>query len=386
MPSTSHTDKKISVLQFVNTLEFGGATDYALTLCENIDSQVFETRFATGPGSGWEARAEQCNEHVLALDTMKPTHTDESDNTVWGDLVALWRLYRYLRQHDIQVIHSHGSKSRLIGGLASWLARTPVRIHSAHGFAFNSRMPKWKFSIFLVLEKLMGVLHHELVLESQHDLEEARRHKLSKNSLCIYTGILFKDKTDDTTIAKLRDSLGVTDEVLVLMVGRLTEQKDPHTFVKSAQLVNEKSESTVFAVVGDGDLFDSTSELVPDKDRVKLLGRRTDAKELIDACDIYMLTSRWEGIPLTILAAMASGKPIVATNKLGLPEVVIDGKTGLLAEEGNPDNYAAAVMKLVDDQKLRDELGAAGSVLVRERHDMTAMISEFEALYKQSYR
>jgi len=384
MSATNNTGKKISVLQFVNTLEFGGATDYELTLCENIDESRFETRLATGPGGGWETRAANCNDDVLMLDMMKPTHTEETDNTVWGDAVALYRLYRYLRNHDIDVIHSHGSKSRLLGGLAAWFARTPIRIHSAHGFAFNSRMPRWKFLLFLQLEKLMGWLHHDLVLESEHDLREANRYKLSKRALCIYTGINFDDPSDSAVLSDLRVKLGISEEkVMILMVGRLTEQKDPHTFVKTALLVNEQVDSTVFVVVGDGDLYESTHQLVADSDRVKMLGRREDVKHLIDACDVYMLTSRWEGVPLTILAAMAAGKPIIATNKLGLPEVVLDGVTGFLATEGDPVDYAASAKRLADDSDLRHELGTRGSELVHSRHGMSAMVDSFEKLYSR---
>jgi len=374
---------KIRVLQFVNTLDFGGATDYALTLCENIDSAQFETCLASGPGSGWEDRANSCNEDVLLLDMMKPTHTEETDNTIFGDMVALFLLYKYLRNHKIDVIHSHGSKSRLLGGLAAWLARTPVRIHSAHGFAFNSRMPRWKFILFVRLEKIMGWLHHDLILESAHDLREAERYKLSKRAMCIYTGIHLEEPTDPEVVTDLRGQLGLTsDTVMVLMVGRLTEQKDPHTFVRAALSANEQVASTVFVVVGDGDLYDSTVKLAAGSDRVKLLGRRTDVKQLIDACDVYMLTSRWEGVPLTILAAMTAGKPVIATNKLGLPEVVIDGETGFLASEGEPDEYANAVSRLAGDKSLRTKFGNSGSGLVRSRHMLSSMIDNFEKLYQ----
>ena len=98
-----------------------------------------------------------------------------------GDLVALVRLVRYLRDRRIDVIHTHGSKSRLIGGLAGLLARVPLRVQSAHGFAFNSRQPRWKNALFTALERLMGALHHELVLESAHDLEEASSKRLPRS-------------------------------------------------------------------------------------------------------------------------------------------------------------------------------------------------------------
>ena len=371
-----------TVLQFVNTLEFGGATDYALTLCENLNKEKFESRLASGPGSGWETRARACNEDILYLNTMKPTHTKETKNSVVGDIVALYRLYKYLKKWKIDVIHNHGSKSRLIGGLASFLAGTPRRIQSAHGFAFNSRMSKWKYFIFLQIEKLMSLLHHELVLESEYDLKMSEAKGLYGYKSCIYTGIVFDKPASTSAVSSLRNELGVaSDQLMIMMVGRLTEQKDPHTFVRTALSVNDATESTVFVVVGDGDLRVSTEDLANNHERILLLGRRTDVPALINACDIYMLTSRWEGIPLTILSAMNSAKPVIATDKLGLPEVVIDNVTGFTAEEGNHVDYAAAVHRLVGSENLRSRMGRSGADLVKKRHDLGVMLDNFESLY-----
>jgi len=372
----------LRILQFVNTLEFGGATDYALTLSEHLDKNRFQSYFAHGPGSGWEARADDCSTDVLNLDTMKPSHTQETDNTILGDIVALWRLYRYLRVRKIDIIHTHGSKSRLLGGMAATIARTPLRVQSAHGFAFNSRQSQLKNFAFVMIERIMGALHHELVLESKYDLEEAKKASLGRSRRYIYTGIPFKPLDDLNNGRKLREKLGIsTDDIVVTMVGRLTEQKDPHTFVKAAQIVLKKHPNTIFLIVGDGDLQESTASLIADSKSIRLLGRRTDANTIITASDVYMLCSRWEGIPLTILAAQYLGKPIIATDKLGLPEVVVDGETGLLAREGNPQDYAYAVSKLVTDRNLRNSLGSQGKKMVSTRHSVRTMISEFEKLY-----
>ena len=381
--SNGRPTEPLRVLQFVNTLEFGGATDYALTLCEHLDPIRFRTWLAAGPGSGWEARAAECNEDVLHLRTMKPTHTRESGNTVIGDVRAFVELVRFLRRERIDIVHNHGSKSRLMGGLAGWVARVPYRVQSAHGFAFNSRMKPWKHRLFKALERLMGRLHHELVLESRYDLDAARRHTLARRTTCIYTGVTFGAEPSPVERTRLRAELGIAPEALVvMMIGRLTPQKDPHTFVEAAKIVRRDRPDVEFVVVGDGDLYESTAAIAGHDPGIHMLGRRTDVPQLIAMSDVYMLCSRWEGIPLTILAAMHARKPIVATDKLGLPEVVVAGETGLLAPEGDADAYANAVLRLAGEPELRTRLGEDGRRLVTERHSLSGMIEAFERLFE----
>lgn len=374
--------KKIRVLQFVNTLEFGGATDYALTLCENINPELFESFVATGPGDGWNERAENCSSDLLILESMKPSHTQETSNTWVGDLKALIQLVQYLRKNQIDVIHTHGSKSRLLGGVAACIAGTKLRIQSAHGFAFNSRMRPWKFSLFRFLERLMGKLHHLLVLESKHDFELAAFEKLGENRETIYTGVDLQTIKAKRPSEDVRVELGISSTAVVtIMVGRLTHQKDPHTFIKTAQQVISSNDNAEFIIVGDGDLDESSRALANDNPKIHFLGRRTDVYDLLNAADIYMLCSRWEGIPLTILMAQYMGKPIVATNKLGLPEVVVPEVTGVLANEEDHEGFAEAVDKLISSKELRNRLGSQGRELVVQRHELSKMIDQFETMY-----
>jgi len=375
-------NRPIRILQFVNTLEFGGATDYALTLCEQLNKSEFVSYLAHGPGSGWEDRAESCCEDVLFLDTMKPSHTKESNNTYVGDLLALFKLYRYLKLNQIDVVHTHGSKSRLLGGIAATLARVPMKIQSAHGFSFNSRQPRWKKSALIWVERLMGALHHRLILESQHDLRVATELKFGRSWQCIYTGISFKELDINHDTETLRSEIVINpNSVVITMIGRLTEQKDPHTFVKAAKIVRQTNPEAIFLIVGDGDLYESTAALIDDRDGIRLLGRRTNVNALIAASDVFMICSRWDGVPLTLLAAMYLGKPVVATNKLGLPEVVVEGKNGFLASEGEPAEYATAVLRLVKDKELRVCMGRFATECVREKYSLESMVKNFETIY-----
>ena len=167
------------------------------------------------------------------------------------------------------------------------------------------------------------------------------------------------------------------------MVGRLTEQKDPHTFVGRGEASASKSHpEAVFLVVGDGDLAESTAARIDDASGESGCwdGARTrtiSSQRPTSTCSAPAgRASRSRS-----LAAQYLGKPIVATDKLGLPEVVVHERTGLLACEGSPASYADAVNRLIEDAELRRSTGRHGRELVERRHSLEAMVGRFEALF-----
>ena len=158
-----------------------------------------------------------------------------------------------------------------------------------------------------------------------------------------------------------------------MTVGRLQAPKDALTLLRGLAKLPRGTYEAV--IVGDGP---DRPELASEARRlglesvVQLAGERNDVPELLAASDIFVLSSRSEGLPLSILEAMAAGLPVVATTVGGVPELVLEGETGLLVPPGDPQALAGAIERLLDDSTLRGRLGAAGRIRVEERFDLVS--------------
>ena len=170
----------------------------------------------------------------------------------------------------------------------------------------------------------------------------------------------------------------------LVTVGRLQAPKDAITLVRALAAVHGSPFETV--VVGDGPDRPAVEEEVRRlglERAVELVGERDDVPELLATADLFVLSSRSEGLPLSILEAMAAGLPVVASRVGGIPEVVVDGETGLLVPPGDPQRLADAVERLLADPSLRRRLGEAGRRRVAEHFDLASVQRAHLDLYRR---
>jgi len=164
----------------------------------------------------------------------------------------------------------------------------------------------------------------------------------------------------------------------------LKPQKAPLDFVEAARLARRGNPRLRFFIAGDGPLLEAVEERIASaglQDDIKLLGWRRDAADLVHAMDLFLLTSRFEGLPRAVLQAMAAGVPVVATAVDGTPEVVIDGETGVLIPPGRPDVAAERLVALSDDPEARARLGAAARLRLGTEFDIGNMVRELDRIY-----
>lgn len=188
----------------------------------------------------------------------------------------------------------------------------------------------------------------------------------------------------------VRSELGLEQDVfVVIQVARLDRLKDWATALRAVNLLFSEDPTARFVVVGDGEdrsrLERLTQELQMTK-RVLFLGSRPDVARLLQAADAFMLSSISEGIPLTLIEAMASGLPCVATNVGGVPELISDGETGLLVGAGDHVGLAAQLGRLASTPGLPQRLGMAGRRHVMQRHDAIVMHERYLDLYRRMTR
>ncbi|MCS6922926.1 MAG: glycosyltransferase, partial [Fimbriimonadales bacterium] len=174
------------------------------------------------------------------------------------------------------------------------------------------------------------------------------------------------------------------DALLIVHIGRFTKQKNHEMLIRAfAQL--RPPASARLLLVGEGELQPQMEQLVRDlglAEQIRFLGVRSDIPELLNASDIFVLPSRWEGNPMSVMEAMAAGLPVVATAVGGVPELVENGASGLLVPSDDVAALAQALQTLVDNPSLRATMGHKARQVAQERFDARAMTRAYESLYE----
>ncbi|HLB07835.1 MAG TPA: glycosyltransferase family 4 protein [Alphaproteobacteria bacterium] len=300
------------------------------------------------------------------------------------DLLAHWAAYRALgalfRRERFDLVHVHTPIAALIARFAAFRADVPRIVYTAHGFYFHDRMPWAKRAPFIALEWLAGRVTHLLFTQSAEDAQTARRYGLCRGAIeWIGNGVdparFHPANADESGPARLRRELATPEGAsVILTAGRLVAEKgypelfeamrkvDAYLWVAGARLASDHADGLDAALRA----LDRDSGL---KVRVRLLGHRRDMPELYRAVDIFTLPSHREGMPRSIIEAMMTGLPVVATDIRGSREEVVNNETGFLVPVGDGQALAQALGRLVRDPDLRRRFGAAGLARARALYD-----------------
>lgn len=343
----------LRVAQLVTTLARGGAQATVLgssrLRAEGIDVTVLAGTDDPGEGTHWaDVRSEGIK--VVAVPCLRRS-VDPST-----DLRALWWLVRWLRANRPDVVHTHSAKAGMLGRIAARIVGIPA-IHTVHGWTAASvqggRFAEPRRRALVEVERRLARLCQALVVVTPFDAAEGLTCGIGSPAQyrIIRSGIDLADPREGHRRRnRIRSRLGLEDRFVVGAVGRLSDQKDLRTLVSGFARANLAEGELV--VVGDGprrlDLERQVQQLGL-SDRVRFLGQRPDAAKLIGAFDVLVSTSLWEGLPRTIIEAMAAEVPVVATPVGGVAEVVHHGETGTLIPVSDPGAVAAALIDHASD-------------------------------------
>jgi glycosyltransferase involved in cell wall biosynthesis len=187
--------------------------------------------------------------------------------------------------------------------------------------------------------------------------------------------------------AALRRSLGLASDATVLLsLGALTWEKDPVAQVRIASRVLQARDGAVFLMAGEGPLRSDVEAAVAETEvasRIRVLGSRADVADLLAASDLLLLASLTEGMPGAVIESGMAGRPVAAYAISGVPEVVVDGETGILAPPGDEEALTRAVLTLAEDAEMRRRLGRRARALCRSRYDISAIAARYLALYEE---
>ena len=372
---------KIKILHVITHLPIGGAQDNTLYTVELLDKEKYDISLCCNLEGALVERAKKI-EAIKLFDI--PFLCREV--SPYRDIRAFLSLYKLFKEEDFTIIHTHSSKAGLLARLAAVLNKTPIVIHTIHGFAFNDFMNALKKNFFIYVEKLLAKWTDVLITVSNLnkkkiiDLNIAHENKI-KN---IYSGIdlrLFTNKRNDD----FRKELNLENDHLLLgSVGRLSDQKDPITMIEAFGIISKPFPNAHLALVGDGELKGKIHEKI-DKlklnGKVHLTGNKNNPWSVYHSMDLFIMSSIYEGLGRSITEALSCGVPVVCTDVEGVQEIVRDNITGILVPPKDANKLADGIIRTLNDMETAKKMAEEGRRFVNDNFDVNKMVNDIDSLY-----
>lgn len=357
------------ILLLVTLAETGGAQAYVGALVGALAPDYDVTVAAHGHGPLVEAASRAGVTFVPLRHVRRPI-------SPWRDTLALLELLALMRRVRPHVVHASSSKAGVLGRLAAWLARVPIRVFTVHGWAFSAASGR-SAVLYRWADRLARPLTTTTICVSEREREAgiAARTCNARTTTVIRNGIDVRGRP----LARPE-----MEPARIVSVGRLQAPKDPLTLVRA--LAGLEGRAFGASLVGDGPERSAVAFEIRRLglvDAVELEGRRSDVPEILAASQVFVLASHSEGFPMAVLEAMAAGLPVVASRVGGLDELVGEGETGLLVRSGDPAELARVIARLLDDPGLRSRMGAAGRARAERHFDLDTALRAHLDLYRR---
>lgn len=364
----------------------GGAQETVLLAAALADRQRFSSVLLSGPQTGPEgsllAEAERRGVRVVIVPELV------REVAPFRDLTALRSLRRVLRAERVELVHTNSSKAGVLGRLAARSLGLPV-VHTVHGWPFHEHQQPAAALVWRQIERRLASRTARLVVVAAADRDKGLAAGVGRPEqyTVVRSGLeLEQYEASSGQRSAVRVQLGLPlDAVVVGAVNRLSPQKDPLALVRAFAAVVEQVPGAHLVVAGDGPLRKQVDRVVAAaglSGSVHLLGLRNDVPRLLGAFDVFLSTSLWEGLPRTIVAAMAAGVPVVATGADGVVDIVDDGVTGRLVPPQAPAAAAEAVLQLLADPSSARRMAREAHARVQS-FGATAMVRGLEQVYDE---
>jgi len=369
--------RRYNILQYIETCGPGGAETVLLNIAKNVDKNKFNLKVVL-PKSDW--LAEQLLKNNIDTEIIPSKRS-------W-DMSFRISLIRYCRRNKTDLIHSHLFGSNLYSCLAGMILRLPVIATFHNELYFLGRKEKF----MPVKSAILRNFATRMVFVAEYMKKDYVEHlKFPENKLAtIYNGIELDYKIDDFDTSSFKKEINIRDDDLVVgHIANLREPKGHRYLVKAASIVSGRFPNVKFLLIGDegdGSIKKEIEILIAEaglEKNVKLLGFRSDVNKLLKILDIFVLPSTTEGMPLSVIEAIAASKPIVATNVGGLPEIIEPGHTGFLVEPKNVEQLADKIILLLGDEALRNRISKTGRKIVEKKYALKPMIDSYQDLYNR---
>jgi glycosyltransferase involved in cell wall biosynthesis len=361
-------DRKKRILLVIDEATIGGGQRHVLSIASRLNPDAF-------------AVAVVCEAEGYLVDELR-RHGIEHYPVAMSNIpdpFAIAHCVRAIREYRADLVHTHGGTAGVTGRIASFLCGVPS-VHTYHGIHYlhDSRgLRRWGFG---AVERVLLYMTNRVICVAARDAETGERAGIvdPAKTTVILNGI-------DTSAFPGKAAYRFQDIPVLGTIGRLHEQKGHRILLESLALLRRDGRRFRCVIVGEGELreqLESQSMALGLGEAVEFAGGRTDTAAHLAGMDLFLLPSLWEGLPLVLEEAMASGLPIVATRVDGIEEAVRDGREALLVLPGDVVGLKEAIGRLLDDEVLRSKLGKAARHRAVECFDVTTMVRSTEAVYR----
>jgi glycosyltransferase involved in cell wall biosynthesis len=377
----------IRILRAITRLNIGGPAHHVVLLNQALnDGVTFESMLVAGTTTPHEgdmlgvARAHGVEPRIVPSLGREISPLD--------DLVSLARMVQLVRQLKPDVVHTHMAKAGTVGRLAAHVCSVPLIVHTYHGHVFHSYFRPAKTRVFLTIERALGLLTDRVIAVGEGQRREIASYGVvpKRKLVAIPLGLeLSNFLAAESQRGRLRQELDIPRDVpLIGIVARLVPVKAHEVFFDAARLVRQHMPDACFVIVGDGERRRELEALVARMGldgSVLFVGWRSDMPAVYTDLDVVALTSLNEGSPVSLIEALAAARPVVSTAVGGVPEVVVNGQTGLTVPSGDAAGLARAVITLLEDRAAAERFGAAGRRHVYPRYDASRLVDDVRNLY-----
>lgn len=368
------------VLTLVDHLpSHGGGERVAADLAAGLDPVRFDrllcvTRWPYAKTEqAWDDRGSVAALEAAGVEVFGLGRTSRLDPKPWRPLI------KTLRSRPVDVLHAHKFGSNLWGSVIGSLARVPVIVSHEHTWSYEGNRPR-----VLLDRNVVGRLSDAFIAVSEHD----RRKMIDVERIPPERAILIPNGIPGPrprTGSDVRAGLGIPPAAPVAgAIGNLRPQKAYAHLIEAAARARDRIPGLRVLIAGDGPEREALDARIAElglRETVTLLGSRADVGDLLAAMDVVVSSSSFEGSPLALMEAMAASTPIVATAVGGVPDLVVDGETGLLVPPGDPGRLAEALTRVLGDPGLAQRMGEAGAQRQRLEFDFAGMVGRVEDLY-----
>jgi len=374
-------DRPIRVMRIIARMNVGGPAVQVSGLMRGFNAVDFDHRLYTGYCAADEADYLE----TVATD-VKAIRIEGFGRRVsfGGDVKAFSALVGEIRTFKPHVIHTHTAKAGFLGRIASIISLQPsIRVHTFHGHLLNGYFGSFKRSLVVMAEKILAIFTDQLLAvgnKVRQDLLNAGIGKKGKFGLMPPGLVINKLPAKDESLK----SFGLSDSRLkCAFIGRITQIKRPDRFLDVVSEVKKRGIDLDFFMAGDGELLEGCRKRISEqKLPVTVLGWQSDIEKVLSAADVVVLTSDNEGTPLSLIQAGMAGLPVVTTNVGSVPEIVLNGVTGIVTDL-DVQEIANALEKLATDKALRERFGIAAQEFTLANFGVERLVHDHEELYKK---
>jgi len=294
------------------------------------------------------------------------------------DFAALWHLRRIIKEYQPNLVHCHSSKAGLLGRIAAWSLGVPA-VFTVHGWAFTEGVAPMKRRIYERIEWIVGFFSQRIICVSEYDcklgMSTLRRHR--EKMVTIYNGV---SEEAPVYMDVLRESLHL------VMVARFSQPKAQGEVLQALFRLNECEIKVQVDFVGDGDELASARQLAEHlslSDQVRFLSSQMHVENLLPEYDGFLLISRWEGFPISILEELRAELPIITSDVGGVCEEVLHGKTGLLVQRDSVDDLTEKLRYAAEHREVFRDMGRAGRKRFLENFTTDKMMERIMSAYEE---